>query len=221
MASIIKAGSIHAGSSVAQQSAYNFEDISQKASGYVDSVRQQATQIIARAQQEAAVIRAEAEKNGKQAAVAEAKRAAQQETQAKWQSLQPALQQAITEVSQLRSQWLRDWQQQLVHLAVAIAERLVRSELVRRPEISEQWIREALEMAAGSHAVSLHLNPQDLNALGTQQPNITESFGQLAETQIVPDPQVPPGNCRVTTEDGEIDQRIKAQLARIEEELTD
>ncbi len=221
MASIIKAGSIHAGPSVTQQQAFNFEDISQRASGYLETVRKQAAGIIASARQEAAAIREEAKKSGTEAAEEEANRIAQQDIQAKWQSLQPALQQAITEVSQLRNHWLRDWQQQLVHLAVAIAERLVRSELARRPEISRQWIREALEMAAGSHSIALHLNPQDLDAIGSQQAIIKESFGHLAETQIVADPQVQPGNCRVTTEHGEIDQRIQAQLARIEEELTD
>ena len=44
-------------------------------------------------------------------------------------------------------------------------------------------------------------------------------LGRVAETEIVPDPAIGVGGCKVTTEYGEIDQQFEQQLRRIAEEL--
>ncbi len=112
-------------------------------------------------------IAAQAAERGRQAALEAARKAALEDLTSKWQTLAPALQQAIDDTAQLRSSWLRHWEQQVIHLAVAVAERLVRGELSRRPDISQQWIREALELASSSHTLTLRLNPADYEALGS------------------------------------------------------
>ena len=55
---------------------------------------------------------------------------------------------------------------------------------------------------------------------GSAVRKFSESLAQLAPAQIVADPAVEPGGCRVITGFGEIDQRIESQLERIVEELT-
>jgi len=68
--------------------------------------------------------------------------------------------------------------------------------------------------------MKLHLNPDDHETLGTQAAAIAHDLAQLAPADVVADPSVDRGGCRVVTEFGEIDQRIQSQLARIEQELT-
>ena len=83
-------------------------------------------------------------------------------------TLTPALQAAVEQIRDAKQDWLRHWEQAAVDLAAAIAGRLVRGELSRRPEISLAWIREALELAAGSGEIAIHLHPADQQALERQ-----------------------------------------------------
>lgn len=220
MASVIKAGKILRSGTTVQHTEFNLEDISANASQYLDTVRRQVAQLVTQAQQQSQQIAAQAAERGREAARQAAQQAAREELASRWQTLAPALQQAIEATDRLRTGWLRNWEQQVVHLAVAIAQRLVRGELGRRPEISQQWIREALELASSSPTLTLRLNPADYETLGTLRETLAAEFRQLSPTSIVADPQIAPGGCRVDTQFGHIDQQLASQLARIEEELT-
>ena len=88
------------------------------------------------------------------------------------------------------------------------------------PEITLTLLREALELAAGSTHLRIHLNPADHETLGPQAETLIAEFSSLGPAKLVADPQVTPGGCRVETRFGIIDQQFEAQLARIEEELT-
>ena len=216
MASVIKAGKVLRSGTTIQHTEFNLEDLSAHASQYLDTVRRQVAQLVAQARQQSQQIAAEAAERGREAA----REAAREELAARWQTLAPALQQAIEATDQLRTGWLRKWEQEVVQLAVAIAQRLVRGELSRRPEISQQWIREALELAASSPTLTLRLNPADYETLGPLRETLAAEFRQLSPTSIVADSQIAPGGCRVDTQFGHIDQQLASQLARIEEELT-
>jgi flagellar assembly protein FliH len=193
--------------------------MSQNAAKYLESVKQKAAEIVTAAQNESKQIREQAERQGRAAAEQAARKAAQHEVTKKWQSLEPALQQAISAVQTTHANWAKQWEQNMLELVVAIAQRVIRRELTNQPEISHQWIREAVELASGSNQLTLRLNPQDFAALGEQRGQIEEHFHQLAEAKIVADPEVSRGGCRVTTEHGQIDQQIESQLDRIVEEL--
>ena len=92
--------------------------------------------------------------------------------------------------------------------------------MTHQPELPQTWLRETLELASGAGAITLHLHPDDYTALASHRESLTQQFGQLAEANIVADPAVTPGGCRVVTEHGMIDAQIETQLARIEQELT-
>ncbi len=220
MAGIIKANGTKSGDRGVQSAAFNFHDMSDRANAYLENVRRQAAQIVAQAQEEAAQVRRQAEEQGHQAAVQVAQRTLLVELDKQLKTLLPAIQQAIEGIHQAKQAWVQRWEENAVRLSVAIAARLVRRELNHSPEITLQLVREALELAAGSNRVKLHLNPKDHQTLGEQVKKLASEIGKLAPTDIVADATVGPGGCRVSTEFGEIDQRIETQLARIEKELT-
>ena len=62
----------------------------------------------------------------------------------------PALRQAMDDLHHAKQAWLTHWEAAGVHVAAAIAKRLIRGELSQRPEITLTLVREALELAAGS-----------------------------------------------------------------------
>jgi len=219
MSGIIKAGRQPTGESSASV-AFNFEDLTEKANQYLDTVRRQAAKILTDAKQQAQHIEQRAREEGRQAALRQAEQAAQANLNEHLQSLMPALEQAVHALRESEQAWLNHWERQTVHLACAIAERVVRREISRAPEITLSLVREALELANGSSRLRLHLNPQDHTTLADQVPAMVARLQQLAPAEIVADPAISPGGCRVTTEFGCVDQQIETQLARIEEELT-
>jgi flagellar assembly protein FliH len=219
MATVIKAGRVIPGGTAAQPSQFNLEDLSQQASQYLDNVRAQAARIVTQAQEKAQAIERQAAEQGRETARAAAAKAALEDTARRWGTLGPALQQAIDAAAQLRASWVKSWEEQLLRLAVGIAQRIVRTELTHQPQIRQQWIREAVELASGSTSITLQLHPEDFATLGEHVASIRQQFTQLAQAQIVPCTEITPGGCRVITDYGEIDQRIESQLERLREEL--
>lgn len=217
MPTIIKAADHNA---AIQGVAFNFDDMAAKANQYLDKVRAEAAQIVARAEKDAAEIRRRAEAEGRRAGQQAIERTVEQKLASQLATLLPALQQAIQDVRHAKQAWLTHWEKSAVHVAGAIAERLVRREIAANPEITLTLVREALELAAGSALVRLHLNPADREALKPQVDMLLKELGALGGAEVLADPEIGPGACLVETQFGTIDQRFEAQLKRIEEELT-
>ena len=218
MAGIIKSGVWHEATTLSAAS-FNFEDLSTRADGYLASVRRQAAQILAQAKEQVSAIETEARERGRQLARQQAEQSSQEYLDQRLKSLIPALEQSIAAIQHSRESWLRHWEQNTVKLAASIAERLVRRELSRSPEISLDWIRESLELVTGESRVTLHLNPADYETLGEKVSHLVNCLTKVGTATIVPDPAIQLGGCRVVTDFGSIDQQLSAQLQRIEEDL--
>ena len=200
-------------------SAFNFDDLATQGERYLSEIRAQAAKILADANREANAIRAQAEVQGQQAAVAAAEKILDEKVSKQMKTLLPALGKAIEGVAQAKSAWLTYWDQNLVQLATKIAARVVRKQLIAEPEIALNLLREALELSLGGGALTIRLNPDDHTALGKKATKMIAEFGKLAPTEIIADPQISAGGCRIETQFGTIDQTVEAQLTRIAEEL--
>jgi flagellar assembly protein FliH len=218
MAGVIKATSSHniAASDVAR--AFQFDDMGQS---YLGRVKGEAASIIAEARAEAARIKARATEEGKQAAIAAVEATLRLRLEQQLKSGLAALAAAAQRIAESRHQWQQHWESHAIKLAAAIAQRLCRRELVRDPAITQAWIREALELAAGNAQITLRLHPADHSALLAQARQIAQQVAGLAPVRIVADESITAGGCRVDTEFGSLDQQLEAQLARITEELLD
>jgi flagellar assembly protein FliH len=196
--------------------AFNFEDMAAQAQGYLEGVRGEAAKIVAEARGQADAIRRQAEQEGRHSAML----AVEETIRKQLTGTLAALGRAVEDLRQAKQAWLAHWEASGVHVAAAIARRLIRRELARQPDIPLALVREALELAAGNPQVRIHLNPADHQALGAQVRTLVAEISGLGEAEIVADPAVTAGGCRVETRFGVIDQQFEAQLARVEEELT-
>ena len=219
MAGVIKAQCSQLAGQAARPAAFNFADMGDQASAYLNQVRAQAAQIVADARAEAEQIKAKSQVDGRQAALKAADAAIQSKLDEQLKQLVPALESAAQQVVQARDHWQRRWEQNLVHLAAKIAERVIRRELISQPEITLELVREALELASGNQTVMLHLHPTDRAALGDRVQQLAARMAKLGPVQVMSDETVTRGGCRVHTEFGSIDQQIESQLNRIEAEL--
>lgn len=213
MSSIIRATDQNRGIHAA---AFNFDDMAVRADQYLDQVRTQAAKIVLKAQEQAAALRQQAECEGRAAGL----HAVEQIVAKQLATVLPALAKAIRDIQHAKQAWLAQWEAGAVHVAAAIAQRLIRRELAAHPEITLTLVREALELAAGNSELRIHLNPQDHQALGTQVALLVKELAGLARAELVADPAITRGGCRVETRFGTIDQQFEVQLKRIEEELT-
>jgi flagellar assembly protein FliH len=213
MSTVIRASERNQGT---QSVAFNFEDMASKADRYLAKVRAEALQIVVKAQQEAETIRRRAEQDGRQDAL----QAVEGMIEKRMATVIPALKLAVENIQEAKQSWLRHWETAAVRVSGAIAEKMVRGEISRQPEITLTLVREALELAAGSSHLRIHLNPNDLKALGNQLRVLIDEIAPLSGAELNADPEITPGGCRVETRFGVIDQQFESQLKRIEEELT-
>jgi flagellar assembly protein FliH len=220
MATIIKSG-VRTGQAVApRQVPFNFDDMAAQAETYLDGVRAEGAKIIAEARAEAEAISSVAERQGYQAAMTEAESLVDTKIAAQVKTLLPALREAVDGIQQAKQSFVGHWEASAIHVARVIAEKVIRQNLPRMSEVTPTLIREALELAAGSQNVRLHLNPADHESLGDAAQQIIQEMSSVATTQVVSDPNISLGGCRVVMPMGTVDQQFEAQLDRIEEELT-
>ena len=203
-----------------QPVAFNFDDIADKANQYLAKVRIEAAAIVTRARNEAVEVHRQADEAAHTAGYQAGQKKAREAIDERLATLLPALQDVIAEIRHAKQSWLAEWEKSAVHVAAAIAKRIIRRELAQTPEISLAIIRETLELAAGSSQLRIHLNSEDHQALGPRIESLVKELAELGTAEILPSPDVALGSCRVDTPAGTIDNQLEAQLARIEEELT-
>ena len=216
MAGIIKAASNTPGETSGLAQPFQFGDMG---NAYLQKVRAEAASIVKQARDEAAKVKAQAAEDGKKAAVAAAEATLKTRIDQQLQTLTPTLQNAVQQIQQSRQTWQRHWEQHALRLALGIAEKVIRRQIAQQPEITLELIREGLELAIGQERITVRLNPADHAALGDRVLKISQHLARLGQVQVISDPQITSGGCRIDTEFGNIDQRVETQLSRIAQEL--
>ncbi len=64
------------------------------------------------------------------------------------------------------------------------------------------------------------MHPADHDTLRGQVDRLTKELLRIGPAEIVSDPEITSGGCRIETVHGVVDQQFESQLSRIVEELT-
>jgi flagellar assembly protein FliH len=145
----------------------------------------------------------------------------ERQTNEKLSTALPALKAAAEALQAERDRWLIRWEQTAVRVGVAIAGKLLKTQIAVRPELASGMITEALRLAAGQPRIAIYLHPDDLSAWGDRGPQIVESLTSCADSKLIADPGIERGGCRIETTHGEIDARVETMLERLANELID
>lgn len=216
MASVIKQGDQQS----ARGSAFNLDDMTRHGEAYLRDIREQAARILSEAGVQAERIKKQAEIDGLKAAQKQHQTKVEAEAAKRMEAALPVLSAVVGEIQSSREAWLAHWERTGVALAARIAERVLRRELERRPELPLTLMREGLELATSGNTVRIMMHPNDLAVLGPQADQLLAELGRLGDAELVGDERIGRGGCRLETRHGSIDQQIAVQLQRIEEELT-
>jgi flagellar assembly protein FliH len=221
MATIIRKENAHelqAGRAVRRES-FSFADMEGRASEYLETVRQEAGKIVQEAHRDAERIRKQAEVAGRKAAESAIERILDEKVAKRMETLLPALEQVVVQLNDAKGELLRQWERSAMQVITAISARVIRRELGREPLIALDLVADALRLATGTTDVMLHVNPADYEHMGSQIERLAKTLCGLAPSQIVADPAISAGGCRIETKFGAIDQQIEAQLRLIEQDL--
>lgn len=211
--------------------ALSFGDLRRDVSRVLDEARAEAAQIVADAQAERERLISDAEQvgleRGRQAGhaegFAEGKRAGEAaalaERAAELHSLADAWNAALERFESEREGLLRDARADLLRLSIAIAERVLHRALDADEVAAVQQLDAALALAQSPTRLLVRAHPADVEQLRAALPNLVSRFADSPHTEVAEDAALTRGSCVVSTDRGEIDMRIEAQLARIAEAL--
>ncbi len=229
--------------------AFQFVDLQQKANAYLANVRQQAQQIqqktqseleewrqnaISQVKQETESLRKDAQTEYDQAqkkgyndgfekgladAQANSESTLKKHLDERLDRAFPAIDAALDQLEVQSRQWTAQWEAAGIQLALAIAEKIIRSQIKINPKKILPALREALELTVKAQRIRIRLAKEDYKVLLPDVKALTERFQRAGQTEIVPDDSLQSGDCLVETPMGEIDMIIRSQLDRIAEEL--
>ena len=97
--------------------------------------------------------------------------------------------------------------QELARLAMVVAQRVIAHELQLSPELVIQAVRQAATaLPAATRELRVHLHPADLALL-------RESGAIEGHWQLLADPSLSRGDCRLESERSRLDARVETRLA--------
>ncbi len=219
MTRIIKADSV-SNEQAHPGNVFRLEEMAQRADHLLDRVRDDCARLVTQAREDAKTVRQEARQEGELAGTQAAMRLNEQQLRQSLETVQPALQKAVKTIQDSRQEWMNHWETQTVELAIAIARLVIRREVRHDTRITTELVREALELAGGQPHIRVRMNPDDVKTMEPVAGKMLRELDPLGAGELIADPDIEAGGCRVETEFGCIDQQFESQLDRIREELT-
>ncbi len=159
--------------------------------------------------------------DGKKEGLAEGEKRGFEVANSKMQGLIQALHQALEQVQSLRSQIVRELENEAAELALAIARKVIRREAATDHEIVKTVVRKALQQCEHPGRIKIKLNPTDLEAAEEAGSGFSDLTANLKEVQVEADASITAGGCLIETDCGAIDARIEQQLQVVEDSFHD
>ena len=153
----------------------------------------------------------------RQAGFEEGKRKATQESAAEITAVLDRLSQKLHEIDALRSKLRKHAEMDVVKLALAIAQRILRRELTTDPESIQGLVHAALQKIQNRDILRIRVYPTGAEALKAS----LARAGAAPAIQVWPDPMLKTGDLLFETSVGELDASAQTQLQEIERGLAD
>lgn len=177
------------------------------AAGYesIRAAEREAEAILLSARELAQQIEQEAHREG----LAKGRAEALDEMRRRLEPLEALLREACRRVASAHQAVMTNVEGELIDLALAVAERVLRSELRTRREAVVPVIRAALEAAGSRKIMGIRVSPGEYELLAEHR---DEFVGSLESARLIADPAISDGGCVVEIEAGLIDARLESQL---------
>ena len=125
----------------------------------------------------------------------------------------------LREARQKSKEIVASSEHKVVELALAVAERLVRTQLETSPETITAIVRDTMNMLNGGEQVELYVNPADFNSCQSFSSELKNEFREITKLDVLPDDSIPRGSCRIESESGVAEYLIDEEKAQLKETL--
>jgi type III secretion protein L len=129
------------------------------------------------------------------------------------------LTQTILGINRQNEERFRNYEPELVRLAVRIAEKIIGQQVQVNPETVVHIVAKALGAVRHQREIFIRVNPDDYNVIQEHKSMLLEKLSRAQDIDIRPDPNIHPGSCRIESELGTIDANLTHQLEAIERVL--
>jgi flagellar assembly protein FliH len=130
-----------------------------------------------------------------------------------------ALSQAAARFDEARAQFTREALADCVELALAVARRVTKRQAQLDPQVLAANLEQALKMVIGCTRLRIAFHPLDRATITQVLEKLRFSNVAVETAQVVEDPAIARGGCRIDTEHGTVDADIDAQLQRLIDQL--
>lgn len=142
---------------------------------------------------------------------AQGERAGQEAAGKRGEAMLRRLTQTLEEITGLRERMIRETEQQMVHLALAVARRVVHREVTLDRDLLIAMARVALDRLGESARVTVRLHPEDYEATARGRADAWTG----THVTVVADARVVRGGCRIDSDFGTLDAGIDAQIQEL------
>ncbi len=125
----------------------------------------------------------------------------------------------LREARQKSKEIVASSEHKVVELALAVAERLVRTQLEISPETITAIVRDTMNILNGGEQVELYVNPADLSSCQSFSSELKNEFREITKLDVLPDDSIPRGSCRIESESGVAEYLIDEEKAQLKETL--
>lgn len=229
---------------------FNLSDLAEQGRMELQRCRKQVEAMMEEGRLEAEKLKQNAKtqghREGKQAAASEIEQRIAQEADVKAKARVESLQNAVVQMREQYDAWMQQYADVLTHTAIAVAERLTRSQLTLPNDADERstrtnqqtatgadsgessssehlivrWAREALHSTRSASRLTLAVHPDTLATLGKSLDELLAHPDLPEQSVVIPDETLAIGDIVVRQDGGEISAGLDAQLNRLREELT-
>lgn len=117
----------------------------------------------------------------------------------------------LEQAEKVRRRTMEALEQEVIGLAREIAEGLLLAELSLNPETVLNVAVESLRLVADRLNVILYVNPTELELVESKTDELKSLLPARAELQVITDPSIQPGGCKVETEQGRVDATMETR----------
>lgn len=160
-------------------------------------------------------LREEARKLGFEQGRREGYQAGMAKAQAEGEEIRAAAQEVLRQAEENRRTTIESLEGSIIGLAQEIAERLMCTQLSLEPEIVCNVAKESLRLLQNRLQVFLYINPEELALYEKNRDELQRQLPPKAELQVITDPAIQPGGCRIDTENGQVDATMEARRSAL------
>lgn len=227
MANVLKsdqaAEKVPAARSVSGLAGFNLSDLADEGRTRLEECRAQVRKMLDQATEEAQSLREQAERQGYEEglrrASVDADRKLQEEAEKRAEDGLKVIQEAVQKMHRAHEDWMRQYEESLTRVALAVAEKVVLRKLADEPQLIAQWASEAMQSTRSATQLTLAIHPETLAQLGQAFDELLADAHLPEQTSVITDESVSPNDVVVRQHGGDIQAGLSAQLERLQELL--